>query len=224
MTLPRADVEAGLIDELARFEAQVRALDAAEGRAPTRCAGWTAADVAAHVIGTLADIAGGRLEGLGTQAVTARQVAERRDRTPAELADELAEIRPTLKELAGSFSDEAWAGPAPAGITGTLGAGVEALWYDAYLHGEDIRDALGQPPEQGPGLMAAVSHVVDVLTTQGWGPARVDLGPMGTHAVGTGSPSRELAADAYEFVLVGTGRQDPTTLGLDETVNIYRES
>jgi uncharacterized protein (TIGR03083 family) len=224
MTLPRAEVEAGLIDELARFEAQVRALDAAQGRAPTRCEGWTASDVAAHVIGTLADIAGGRLEGLGTAEVTARQVAERRERTPAELADELAEIRPTLKELSASFSDEAWSGPAPAGITGTLGAGVEALWYDAYLHGEDIRSALGQPPEQGPGLAAAVSHVVDVLASQGWGPSRLDLGPMGTHVVGAGEPSRELAADPYEFVLVGTGRADPATLGLDETVNIYRES
>ena len=38
--------------------------------------------------------------------------------------------------------------------------------------------------------------------------------------VGGGGPT--LTGDALAFVLVGTGRADPSSLGLDDTVNIYR--
>jgi hypothetical protein len=31
-----------------------------------------------------------------------------------------------------------------------------------------------------------------------------------------------VSGDPYDFVLVATGRGDPATFGLDETVNIYR--
>ena len=48
----------------------------------------------------MADVAALRLEGLGTPEVTARQVAERRGRSPGELADELgATIKATADLL-----------------------------------------------------------------------------------------------------------------------------
>ena len=92
MTLPRDEVVPGLVAELGEFEALVRSLDEIEWKAPSRCDDWTAGDVAGHVIGQLADITAGRFDGLGTPEVTARQVEERRGRTPAELADELAQV------------------------------------------------------------------------------------------------------------------------------------
>jgi uncharacterized protein (TIGR03083 family) len=209
MALPRTEVVGGWTEEMGRFTELIRALDETELATPTRCEGWTVGDTAAHVAGTLADITGGRFEGLGTPEVTQRAVDERRGNTAAQLADELDEVTKVGGDILGSFDDEAWSGPAPAGVTGTLGYGVEALWYDAYLHGEDIRTALGKPPTYGSGLRASVSHVVDTLEMQGW---------TGTVPVGLDSDPKEQLA----FVLAGTGRADPKTIGLDETVNIYR--
>ena len=209
MALPRTEVTQGFTEEMGRLTELVRSLDDTEAAAPTRCEGWSTSDVAAHVAGNLADIIAGRFEGLGTPEVTQRAVDERRSRTAAQLADELDEVTKVGGDILSSFDDEAWSGPAPAGISGTLGYGVESLWYDAYLHGEDIRAAIGQPATYGSGLRVSVSHVLDTLEMQGWtGTAPVDL---------DSDPREQLA-----FVLAATGRTDPATIGLDETVNIYR--
>src|SRR5438128_9805136 len=93
MALARTVVSEGLMDELGRFEELVRPLSSAQWETPSRCAGWTVGDVARHVVGSMADIAAGRLEGLGSPAVTEREVDERAGgRSPAELADECAEV------------------------------------------------------------------------------------------------------------------------------------
>jgi hypothetical protein len=152
--------------------------------------------------------------------VTQRQVDERRGRSPAELADELDADAKIAADLVAGFDDSTWNGPAPAGIPGTLGEGVEALWYDAYLHADDIRAAIGRSSERGPGLRASVSHVVDELERRGWGPATLALDGMPETNVGGGG-GRRITGDALEFTLVATGRRDPSTLGLDASVNIY---
>ena len=139
MTLPRDEVSAGLLDELSDFEKLVRSLDDQQWSTPSRCEGWTVGDVAAHVIGSMADVVGGRLDGLGTPEVTEREVQERRGRTPAQLADECAEVREAAQGLLAVFDDAAWEAPAPGGYQGTLGDGVEALWFDTYLHADDMR-------------------------------------------------------------------------------------
>ena len=145
MGLPREETLTGTAAELARFEAMVRPMTAIEWQAPTRCGGWAIGDVAAHVTGTIADIATGRLVELAAPDAPARQVAERRGRSPRDVADELQEATLVVSDIAAGFDDAAWSGPAPAGIPGTLGEGIEAIWYDAYVHAEDIRSALGRP-------------------------------------------------------------------------------
>ena len=219
MTLPREEVVAGLNDELGQFEALVRSLDLGEWAAPSRCTGWSTGDVAGHVIGQLADITAGRFDGLGTPEVTARQVDERRGRTPTELADELAAVTVVANAILGSFDEAAWNGPGPAG-GGTLGDGVEALWCDALLHADDIRDAVGRTPEMGPGVRGAVSHLAEVLTGQGYPPATLELDGLQQFVVSGGGPV--IKGSPEVFVLVATGRAAPDVLGLDETVNVYR--
>jgi hypothetical protein len=111
--------------------------------------------------------------------------------TPKQLADECAEVRAAAAALLPAFDDAAWVGPAPGSYDGTLGEAVEALWYDAYVHADDIRAALGMPTEIGPGLEAATSHVELFLGRLGW--------------------SGEVPDDdkaAHEFVLAATGRID----------------
>ena len=221
MTLPRDQIEKGFAEELTAFTGLVRSLDDAQLDTPTRCEGWTVRDVAAHVAGTLADITAGRFEGLGTPEVTQREVDERAGRGAAELAEELDEVNAGAQALLGAFDDEAWEGPAPAGVAPTVGWGVESLWYDAFVHGDDIRHAIGQPSARSDAIRAAVSHVTAVLTDQGWGPATVALDGIEPFDV-SGGGGRTITGDPLAFVLAGTGRGEPASIGLDETVNIYR--
>lgn len=191
MVLSRQIVSEGLLDELDRFGGLVGGLSDAQWGMSTRCEGWSVADVAAHLIGTMADIAAGRLDGLGTPDVTQREVDERKGRTQAELAGECKETRDAAAALLPAFDDAAWNGPAPGGYDGSLGEAVEALWFDAYVHADDIRSAIGEPTRSGPGLGAATSHVLKQLEMLGW---------SGEIPDGDG--------EAHRFVLAATGRTD----------------
>jgi uncharacterized protein (TIGR03083 family) len=213
MGLPRQETLTGTADELAQFEALVRPLTATQWQAPTRCAGWAIGDVAAHVTGTIADIATGRLAELAAPDASARQVAERRGRPPREVADELQQATKVVGDVAAGFDDAAWSGPAPSGIPGTLGQGIEAIWYDTYIHAEDIRSALGRQPERGPGLRVSVSHLADLLGRRGWGPAVLALDGLDEVPVSGGDP--------LTFVLVATGRLAAAEMGLERSVNVY---
>jgi uncharacterized protein (TIGR03083 family) len=192
VALQRDVVSDGLLDELDQFESLLRSLTKADWAAPSRCDGWTVADVAAHTVGSMVDVVAGRLDGLGSPEVTARQVAERRGRRPADVADECAEVRKAAVGLIAVFDDAAWLAPAPGGFDGSLGDGVEALWFDTFIHADDIRWALDRRSETGPGLAGAVSHVNYILARRGW------------H--GEAPDSADSADAAMAWVLVATGR------------------
>src|SRR5262245_34952248 len=145
MALPRSQVTDGLLAEMVSFEELIRSLSAEDWAAASRCEGWSVGDVAAHWIGSMTDVVTGRLDGLGTPEVTAREVEERRGRTPDELADELAGTAKAAADLLAVFDEAAWEAPAPGGYSGTLGEGVEALWFDGFAHADDIRAATGRP-------------------------------------------------------------------------------
>lgn len=205
MALSRTDISDGLVDELQAFEQLVRSLTPAELDSPSRCAGWTVGDVARHVIGSMADVTAGRLDGLGTPEVTAREVAERAGHGAAELADECAAVATASAGLLAIFDDTAWAGEAGGGYDETLGQGVEALWYDTWLHGDDIRDSIGRPPETGNGIRAALSHVEFELRKRDWS------GPVPA----LGDP------DALGFILAATGRVPAASFGAQAPIDIY---
>ena len=101
----------------------------------------------------------------------------------------------------------------------TLGEGVLTLWYDTYVHLDDMRGATGRESERGDGLDATIASLAARLTTRGWGPATLVLDGVGRHQVGAGGP--EITGDALQFALVATGRADAATMGLDADVNIY---
>ena len=138
-----------------------------------------------------------------------------------QVADELRDLAAAGSATLAAIDDEAWKSPAPAGILPTLGDGVEALWYDAWLHADDIRAAAGLPAERSAGLRASVIHLAALLEAGGWGPATLALDGVEEVPVGSGS-GRRVTGDPHQFVLVATGRADPATLGLDETANVYR--
>jgi uncharacterized protein (TIGR03083 family) len=153
--------------------------------------------------------------------VTEREVVERRGREPGDLADEIATDRKAMADLLAAFDDAAWNGPAPGGIPGTVAEGIEALYYDTFLHADDIRAALGRPSEPGTGLDASLSHIATILDRDGWGPATLALDGFAEYPVGAGGDPR-ITGDPMAFVLAATGRGDPAPLGLDASVNVYR--
>jgi len=224
--LPRQEVVDGLRQELEDFAELVRSLDATEWARPSRCEGWTVADVAGHLVGAFADITSGRIEGQGTAEVSERQAAERRGHTTGEVADELDEVRKLTEKMLASFDDAVWAGPARGGFDMTVGQAMEFLWCGTYVHADDIRAAVGRPSDRGPGLRASVDLVADLLTKRSWGPAFLALDGLDEVLVGTSngpSGARRITGDPLAFVLVATGRADPAPLGLDATVNVFAE-
>src|SRR5260370_28544557 len=119
MTLSRDEIGPGAVRELEGFRALLERLDAKAWATPARCAGWTVADVAGHVVGSMADVVAGRFEGLGSPEVTAREVAERSGRAPRELADELGDATRQFADLFPAFDDAPWASEAPGAGAGT---------------------------------------------------------------------------------------------------------
>lgn len=219
MTLDRSTVLNGIPDELAAFGDLVRSLEVQQLALPTRCSGWTVSNVASHVMGTVVDVTQGRLDGQGTAEVTQRQATERGGRSPRDLADELAGAVPALTGLLESLPEDMWDGPSFTDPQYTLGFAVEAIWFDAYLHGEDIRAAMGVPPSRGPGLRCAVHHVAGYLAHRRWVPATLTLD--GADAVDIAGGGASITGDPLDFVLAATGRGNPAALGLDDTVNVY---
>ncbi len=168
MALPRTTVMDGLASSMADFATLLRSLDQGAWDKTSRCDGWTVGDVARHAVGSMADAVAGRTDGLGSEAVTQREVDERAGRSPVELADECAEVAKAVAAVFPLFDDEAWAAPSPGGYQGTLGDGVEALWSDFWIHGDDIRHAVGLESVSDAGLPGAVSHVCFELGKRGW--------------------------------------------------------
>jgi uncharacterized protein (TIGR03083 family) len=217
--LDRTEISAGFVAELDNFGELLRSLEPADLDAPTRCTGWTVGDVAGHMVGQVTDVVNGRLEGLGTPEVTEREAKERAGRSAAELADELVEGRAGVAALAEQLDDAAWDAPVASDFEGTLGDGVLALWFDGYLHADDIRAALGTPSVQGDGLRGSLHWVAADLGRRGWGPATLALDGMDPIEIGGGG--EKITGDPVQFLLVASGRADPSPYGLDESVNIF---
>jgi uncharacterized protein (TIGR03083 family) len=218
-TLDRTEITDGFLTELDNFGELIGSLDRTALDTPSRCAGWTVGDVAGHVVGQITDVVEGRLDGLGTPEVTQREAKERTGRSGRELADELAEGRARSAEMIPLFDDAAWNGPVSSDYPGTVADGILALWYDGYLHADDIRSALGMPSVRGAGVRASVHHVADLLQESSWGPATLALD--GVELIEVRGGGEKVTGDPVEFVLAATGRADPSPLGLDESVNIY---
>jgi uncharacterized protein (TIGR03083 family) len=219
MALPRSVTVAAFPGELARFEATIREVPAPSWDNPSCCEGWSAGDVAKHVVGQFADVAAGRLEGLGTDEVTRREVAERTGLGPDQVADELADLAPVLAAMLDAFDEDAWGQPVGSGLSGTLGEGVEALWSDMIIHADDIRRAAGQD-RPDIDVTAAVSHMADVLTQQEHAPLTLALDGLPEFTVSGGG--ERLAVEPWAFLLAATGRAPADSIGQDGTINVYR--
>jgi uncharacterized protein (TIGR03083 family) len=212
--LVRTDVARGVLDEYESFAALVESLDAKAWETPTRCTGFEVRDVAGHVIGLAEDV----VKGVPGSRNAEEEAASVRGDTPTQAAARLRAVIESLRPLLDALDDDMWNGP--SGVPDlTFGRGVLTLWYDAFVHADDIRAALGRPSESGPGLAASVEYLAGELTTRDWGPATLALDGLPRHDVSGGGG--EITGDPMQFVLVATGRAEPATMGLEPGVSIY---
>jgi len=215
-TPSRPDVSKGCIAEYETMAALIEPLTEAQWDAPTRCRGFAVRDVAGHVIGLAEDTA----KGVPGSRNAELEAASVRHESPAGAAARLRAAIVPIQALLDTVDDDTWAGP--SGVPDlTLGQGVLTLWYDAYVHNDDIRAALDRATDRGPGLEASVAYLARQLDLRGYGPATLTLEGLPRYDVGAGG--REISGDPVAFVLAATGRLDPAALGLDERVNIYAD-
>ncbi|REE95243.1 maleylpyruvate isomerase family mycothiol-dependent enzyme [Thermomonospora umbrina] len=210
----REQVVRGLADEHAAFADLLASLDDDAWSTPSRCRGWEVRDVAAHVVANAVESVDGTI---GARTAD-EQAAAFRGGTPARLSRTLREAAERLHGFLEPLDDTVWDSPSP--VAGrTIGNGVLTLWYDAFVHTDDIAAALGRPHPEGPGLGASVGWLVEELTRLGRGPLTLRLDGLPPRTVGAGGP--EVTGDPWRFVLAASGRAEPAALGLDEKVNVH---
>jgi uncharacterized protein (TIGR03083 family) len=180
----------------------------------TRCEGFLVRDVAGHVVGLAEDV----VKGVPGSRNAEEEAASVRGDSPAQVAGRLRAAIASIQPLLDALDDDMWNGP--SGVPDlSFGRGVLTLWYDAFVHADDIRAALGRASEAGAGLTASVEYLAGELTSRGWGPATLAFPGMPRFDVGVGG--REIAGDPMQFVLVATGRAEPATMGLEPGISIY---
>ncbi|HUI49128.1 MAG TPA: maleylpyruvate isomerase family mycothiol-dependent enzyme [Acidimicrobiia bacterium] len=213
-TSTRNYVSNGCLAEYDAFAALVEGLNESQWSSAARCAGWQARDVAGHVVGLAEDTAAGRPGSRNAD----EEAASVRGESPAGAAARLRAAIGALRALLDVIDDDAWNGP--SGVPDlTLGEGVLTLWYDTYVHADDIRDAIGEPSARGAGLDATIEYLAAQLTARGWRPATLVLDDVQPRDVSGGGA--EITGDALQFMLVATGRAEPETMGLEPGISIY---
>jgi uncharacterized protein (TIGR03083 family) len=155
---------------------------------------WRVRDLVAHLSGITADINAGNLDGVATDAWTARQVDTRRDWTIDELLDEWETEASKVEAIMSSLPEVA----------------VGQMTMDATTHEHDIRGGLERPGGRDSDSMA-VGFV--------WA-AQMLAGPVddsdttlrlateaGTQTVGSGARAIEVRAARFDLARAMTGRR-----------------
>jgi uncharacterized protein (TIGR03083 family) len=162
------------------------------------CPQWTVKDVYAHMAGVPADILAGRLEGVATDPWTARQVAERADRSLQEICAELVELGPGMDEVLTAFGD----------------AMDPRLFIDQWSHEQDVRGTLQRPGGRDVPIVGWIAGALIGLMGDGWAskgrPTVRIVGTSGEWLLGEGEPELTLTTTDFELArgLVGRRSRD----------------
>jgi uncharacterized protein (TIGR03083 family) len=182
-------------DLRARVTELVAPLDAAAFDGPSPATPeWRVHDVVSHLVGVADDVVNGRLEGVASDAWTARQVDARRTMAADALLAEWEERSPVF---------EAALDAAPPEMMG------QAL-FDAVTHEHDVRCALGAPGARDSDALAiAWEWFVGVRTLAG-APAMRFVTETGEVVAGVGEPGVSIEASRFELLRATVGRRSET--------------
>ena len=218
--------------EYGRYLDQLRSLEPDDWSRPTDCPAWHVQAMAAHNLG-MAEMAAslpemvrqftaaGRREEEGVDALTAHQVEQRRDLTPAQILERYAKVIP--RSVRGRRRRSAVVGrltvPEKETINGvaepwTFGFMFETiLTRDTWMHRIDTAQATGRPlvlTAEHDGVLAA--DVVAEWAARHGAPFTLRLtGPAGGFW-STGTGGEELELDAVLFLRTVSGRETATGL------------
>src|SRR5438309_4809347 len=152
------------------------------------CPEWVVRDVIAHVTGVCADVLTGNIAGVATEAWTAAQVAERKDRSLPEILAEWSEVAPQVEAMAQHFpnrADEQWV-------------------LDLTTHEQDIRGALGKPGARDAASImigadfAATMGLAASIKGRGLPALRVKAGDA-EWVIGDGSPAASVEGSTFDL-------------------------
>lgn len=170
--------------------------DERRGRLVPACPGWRVHDVVAHLAGVADDVAGGRLDGAGSDPWTAAQVGARRDRPTADLLDEWDKVAPGIEAVIDSF-----------------GRPGRQLVMDAVSHEHDLRGALDSREARDSdavtiGLDWLLKSLTAAATAAGHPPLRLRTTEGRDWASGGGAePVATLTATSFELLRACSGRR-----------------
>jgi hypothetical protein len=149
---------------------------------------WRVRDIVAHLAGIPADILAGNLDGVATDAWTAKHVDDRRDLPFEEVLRQWEESGTAIEPLVPAFPE----------------AAVRQMLGDAATHEHDIRGALDEPGARDSEALA-VGFVF--LTGRVGAPLRLST-EVGTFPAGPqGEPVATVRADRFELFRAMTGRR-----------------
>jgi uncharacterized protein (TIGR03083 family) len=179
----------GRVCDLVR-EADEEQLDRMAPAAPE----WRVRDLVAHLSGITADINAGNLDGVATDAWTARQVEARRDWSIDQLLEEWDIEASKVEPLMSSFPE----------------AAVGQMLTDATTHEHDIRGALERPGARDSDAMALAfdwgAQGLSMTAESADVTLRLETG-AGIRTVGSGTRHIGLRVDWFELFRALTGRR-----------------
>ena len=166
------DVAVPFVRQRRRMDAVLASFTDEQWRAPSRCDGWTAQDVAAHLAGTngywhlsmssgLAGEPTRFLVGFDPKSTPAAMVERMQALAPAETYAQLVAGHDELCRLVGGLDDAGWStlAEAPPGHLPIRLLAHHALW-DAWVHERDILLPLGLVPvEEDDEVLASLRYV-----------------------------------------------------------------
>ena len=174
----------------------VHDIDAASAQTPVpACPGWSVQDTLSHLVGIVADIQDGRMDGVGTDEWTLAQVTARRDLPIADVVAEWERRAPAFEEQVA-----AW----PPAVTSQVVA-------DAAMHELDIRNALGdRGARDTDGVALAFDYyghkLADRIREAGL-PALVVQCEDSAVTLGDGAPGATLRTSRFEALRAMGGRR-----------------
>ncbi len=172
------------------------------------CPEWNVAQLTAHLAGTTAALAAGDRPTGDVQAWVDAQIADRAGRGALENWAEWDSVGPAYERLLDENE-----------------AGYGSLLFDAIVHDDDLRAAVGRPPARDPdavtyALGRVLSRADAVARKKGSGTLRLSCGGE-TRQIGEGEPVTTWEiADAWTAMRVLISRRSAaqlTALGMDES-------
>jgi uncharacterized protein (TIGR03083 family) len=168
-------------------DADPAALDAVSPACPE----WRVHDVLAHLVGVTDDVVNGRLDGVATNAWTAKQVDARRDTPTAELLAEWDTQGPAFEKIMAGV---------PAEIAG------QAL-FDSFTHEHDIRHALGRPGARDSDALALAWSWILAARSGAGRDSLLFVTEAGSEAYGAGNTVATVRTTRFELLRAISGRR-----------------